>query len=87
MRGRDSHVKVLDGLLSIDRFARKGELRVALRVVNVHGCVHGRCQCAPAIVSGAVEEVGAAVPDESNEGQSGKGEGEGSTRDDGRSPA
>jgi hypothetical protein len=88
IESRDSHVKVLDGLLSaIHHFAREGEPRVAVRVVNVHGCVHGG---APTIqvVAGAVKEEGeaeaaaVAEEEESNQGQTGEGECEGGKRDD-----
>jgi hypothetical protein len=75
---RDSHVKleVLDGLLSIHHFARKWELRVAVRVIYVHRCVH----------VGACTVVGsAAVPNESKQSETAEGEGEGSKRDDGGS--
>jgi hypothetical protein len=66
-------VKVLDGLLPIHHFTRKRELRVA--VINVHGCIHVPV-VSPTIIGGV------AVKDESNQGQSGDGEGEGSERDD-----
>ena len=90
MRRQDSHVKVLDGLLSIHHFARKCEPRVAVRVVNVHGCVHvgPMAVCGAMIVCGAVEkevEAAAAADNELpvNQGESGEGEGEGSKRDGG----
>jgi len=66
----------LVGLLSIHHFARKRELRVAVRVVYVHRCVH----------VGACTIVGcAAVPDESKQSETGEGEGKGGKRDDGGS--
>ena len=91
MRRQDSHIKVLDGLLSIHHFARKCEPRVAVRVVDVHGCVHvgPTAVCGATIVCGAVEKEGevaaaaAAADDELsvNQGESGEGEVEGSKRD------
>ena len=74
---RDSHVEVLDGLLSIHHFARKWELRMAIREVDVHWNVHAGAR---AIVGGA------GVADESSQGQGDEGKGEGSKRDDGGIP-
>jgi hypothetical protein len=76
IRERDSHVEVLDGLLSIHLFTRKWELRVAVRVIYLHRSVH----------VGACTVVGcAAVREDSKQSETGEGEGEGSKRDDGGS--
>ena len=73
----DSHVEVLDGLLSIHHFTWKWELKVGVRVVYVHRCVH----------VGACTVVGcAAMPDESKQSKTAEGEGKGSERDEGGSP-
>ena len=58
-------------------------------MVNIHGCVHSGAPTT--IVGGAVvkeeeKEASAAVTEESGQGQSDEGEGEGGKRGSGRSP-
>ena len=67
----------MDGLLSIHHFARKWELRAAVRVVYVHGCMHVGV---PTIAGCAAEA------EESKEGQNSEGKGEGGKRDNGGTP-
>jgi hypothetical protein len=68
---RHSHIEVLDRLLPIHHFARKWELKLAVRIVDIHWCVH---------VGVHMIVEGAAAADESNQGQRGERKDEGSSK-------
>lgn len=77
----DSHVKELDGVLSVHHLARKGEPSGLAVRVDVHGC-----QCVVHVGAPSTMIGSAVVEEREAEGQSGEGDGEGGKGDGGSSP-